>query len=119
MGTLKLAFGLAIIGCTIVACMKLIPPYFANYELDDAIKTEATRSTYSNRTEEDIRESIIRQARAYDIALTPQQVHVTRVGGYGVGSLSIEADYSIPVDFPGGFSTTLQFHPASKNNGVY
>lgn len=118
MGTLKLAFGFAIFAAVILLGIKLVPPFFSNYELEDAIKTEATQSTYSTRTEDDIRESIIKQARSYDIALTPKQVHVQRIGGFGQGTLAIDAEYSVPVDLP-GYSTTIDFHPSSKNKGVY
>ena len=38
--------------------------------------------------------------------------------GFGTGSLTIEADYSVPVTLP-GYSTTLDFHPSSKNKGVF
>src|ERR1700721_3235527 len=118
MGTLKLVLGFGFMAALILAGVKVIPPFFANYELEDAIKTEATQSTYSTRTEDDIRESIIKQARSYDIALTPKQVHVTRVGSFGQGTLSIDAEYSVPVDLP-GYSPTLQFHPSSQNKVVY
>ena len=49
MATLKLIFGLAIFGLVILVGLKVIPPYFSNYELEDAIKTEAMQSTYSTR----------------------------------------------------------------------
>ena len=118
MATLKLIFGVAIFGLVALAGIKIVPPFFSNYELEDAIKTEALQSTYSARTEDDVREAIIKQARNYDIALTPKQVHVSRVGGFGTGTLAIEADYSVPIDLP-GYSTSLEFHPSSKNKGVY
>jgi hypothetical protein len=118
MATLKLIFGVAVFLALALVGIKVIPPFFSNYELEDAIKTEAIQSTYSTRSEDDIREAVIKQARNYDIALTPKQVHVSRVGGFGNGSLTIEADYSVPVDLP-GYSTTLEFHPSSKNKGVY
>jgi hypothetical protein len=118
MATLKLIFGMAIFGLVGLMGIKIVPPFFSNYELEDAIKTEALQSTYSARTEDDVRETIIKQARNYDIALTPKQVHVSRVGGFGNGSLTIEADYSVPVDLP-GYSTSLEFHPSSKNKGIY
>lgn len=118
MPTLKLVLGVAIFGVLVLVGIKLIPPFFANYELEDAIKTEAVQSTYSTRSEEDIREAVIKQARNYDIPLTPKQVHVSRVGAFGSGSLIIEADYSVPIDLP-GYSTTLEFHPSTKNKGVY
>ena len=118
MPTLKLVLGVAIFGVLVLVGIKLIPPFFANYELEDAIKTEAVQSTYSTRSEEDIREAVIKQARNYEIPLTPKQVHVSRVGAFGSGSLIIEADYSVPIDLP-GYSTTLEFHPSTKNKGVY
>ncbi|MFY9844852.1 MAG: hypothetical protein WA718_23240 [Terriglobales bacterium] len=118
MGTLKLIFGFALIAAVVLVCVKLIPPFFSNYEFEDAIKTEATQSTYTNRSEEDIRTSVIKAARGYDIPLTPKQVHVTRVGGFGVGTLAIDAEYSVPIDLP-GYSTTLEFHPSTQNKGVY
>jgi len=118
MGTLKLVLGFGVIAFVALLCFKLIPPFFANYELEDAIKTEATQSTYSTRSEDDIRQAIIKEARNYDIALTPKQVHVARIGGFGTGTLAIDAEYSVPVDLP-GYSTTLEFHPSTQNKGVY
>lgn len=106
------------LGALVLFGWKLVPPYFANYELEDSIKTESVQSTYSTRSEDDIREAVIKHARNYDIELTPKQVKVQRVGGYGTGSLDIEADYSVPIDLP-GYSTTLEFHASSKNKGVY
>jgi hypothetical protein len=118
MATLKLVFGVAVLVAMVLVGIKVIPPYFSNYELEDAIKTEALQSTYSSRTEDDVRDAVIKHARNYDIALTAKQVHVSRVGGFGTGTLTIDAEYSVPIDLP-GYSTTLEFHPSSKNKGVY
>jgi len=118
MATLKLIFVCGVLGVMVLVGYKIIPPYFTNYELEDAIKNESVQATYSTRTEDDIREAVIKHARNYDITLTPKQVKVTRVGGFGNGILNIEAEYSVPVDLP-GYSTTLEFHPSSKNKGVY
>jgi|SRR5208337_4140473 len=118
MATLKLIFGVAIFGLVILVCIKVIPPYFSNYELEDAIKTEALNSTYTARSEEEIRDSVIKQAHRYDIELTAKQVHVTRVGNYGSGTTAIECDYSVPIDLP-GYSTAIEFHPSTKNKGMY
>jgi hypothetical protein len=118
MATLKLFSGFAIIFAVALLGLKVIPPYFSNYELEDAIKTEAVQATYSTRSEEDVRAAVIKHARNYDIDLTPKQVTVSRVGGYGTGTLAIEADYTVPINFP-GYSTSLEFHVSSKNKGVY
>jgi hypothetical protein len=118
MATLKLILGVAIFGVLALVGIKVIPPFFSNYELEDEIKTEALQATYSTRSEDDIREAVIKHARNYDIALTPKQVHISRLGGFGTGTLAIDAEYSVPLDLP-GYSTTLEFHPSSKNKGVY
>lgn len=118
MATLKLILVVGLMAAVVLAGIKVIPPFFANYQFQDSIKNEAVQSTYTTRTEEDIREAIIKQARNYDIELTPKQVHVSRTGGFGQGTLSIEAEYSVPVDLP-GYSTTLNFHPTSENKGVF
>jgi len=118
MSTLRLVFGFGVFALVVLVCVKLIPPFFSNYELEDAIKNDALHATYSTGTEEDIRNAVIKHARDYDIELTPKQVRVVRSGGFGTGTLIIEADYSVPVDFP-GYSTTLEFHPSSNNRGVF
>jgi hypothetical protein len=118
MATLKLLLVFALLAAVGLVAIKVIPPFFSNYEFEDSIKNEALQSTYSTRSEDDIRESIIKQARDYDIMLTPKQVKVSRSGGYGTGSLVIEADYSVPIDLP-GYSTTLNFHPSTANRGVF
>lgn len=118
MASLKLIFGVAVIAAVTFVGIKIVPVYFSNYEFEDFIKEEALHSTYSTRSEEDVRESVIKHARDFDISLTAKQVHVSRTGGYGNGSLTIEAEYSVPVDLP-GYSMTLDFHPSSKNKGVF
>jgi transglutaminase/protease-like cytokinesis protein 3 len=119
MATLKLVFGLAAFGLVILVGIKVIPPYFSNYQFQDAVKTEALQSTYTSRSEEDIRTAIVKQAHSYDIELTDKQVHVTRLGsGIGTGTIAIDCEYSVPLELP-GYSTDLEFHVSSKNRGIY
>ena len=118
MGSIKAIGGVAVMVVVVTICLKLIPPYFSNYEFEDFIKNEAIQSTYGTRSEEEIRESVVKHAREYDIQLTGRQVHVSRTGNSGTGTLTIEAEYSIPVSMP-GYSTTLEFHPSSSNKGLY
>jgi len=115
---MKLVLGFAAFALVALLGIKLIPPFYENYELEDAIKNEALQSTYTTRTEEDIRNSIVKHAREYDITLTPKQVHVARVGGFGTGTLAIDAEYSVPIDLP-GYSTAIDFHPSTANKGIY
>jgi YbbR domain-containing protein len=118
MATLKLIFSVGVIVAVVFLGFKVVPVFFSNYQFQDFIKQEALQSTYSTRSEDDIRAAVIKHANDYDITLTPAQVHVSRTGINGNGNLTIEADYSVPIDLP-GYSTTVDFHPSSKNKGVF
>jgi hypothetical protein len=118
MATLKLILGVGVIVVVAFLGIKILPVYFSNYEFEDFIKEEALHSTYSMRSEDDIREAVIKHARDFDIDLTAKQVHVSRTGSSGNGSLTIEAEYSVPIDLP-AYSMTVDFHPSSKNKGVF
>jgi hypothetical protein len=118
MGTLKMVFGVGVFVLIVFLGIKFAPAYVENFQFEDALKNDALQSTYSTKSEDEIRDLVIKHARDYDIELTPKQVHVARNGGFGNGTLLIEVNYSVPVDLP-GYSTTLEFHPSSKNQGVY
>jgi hypothetical protein len=118
MATLKLIFGLGLILVVALVGVKVLPVYFSNYQFEDFIKEEALHSTYTTRTEDDIRDGVIKHARDFDINLTPKQVHVSRTGTSGTGTMTIEADYSATIELP-GYSTTIDFHPSTKNKGVF
>jgi hypothetical protein len=98
--------------------VKVIPPYYSNYEFEDAIKNEALQSTYTSRSVDDIRATVIKHAHEYDITLTPAQVHVVRNGSVGTGILEIDAQYTVPLEFP-GYSTSMDFHPSTSNKAIF
>lgn len=118
MATLKVFFGIGVIVAVAFLGLKTVPVFFSNYQFEDFIKEEALHSTYSTRSEDDIRAAVIKHAHDFDISLTPAQVRVSRTGVNGNGSLTIEVEYSAPIEVP-GYSTTVDFHPSSKNKGVF
>ncbi|MGH9640911.1 MAG: hypothetical protein ACRD3Q_00655 [Terriglobales bacterium] len=118
METFKLVLTFGVLIALAVVGIKVIPPCYANYEFEDAIKNDALQATYTSRSVDDIRTTVIKHAQEYDIALTPQQVHVTRNGGIGTGVLEIDAQYTVPLEFP-GYTTSIDFHPSTSNKGVF
>ena len=118
MATLKLVLGLGMIVAVVLLGFKFVPVFLSNYEFEDFMKEEALHSTYGAGSADDIRDRVVKHARDYDIDLDAKQVHVTRTGANGTGSVTIEAEYSVPVDLP-GYTMTLDFHPSSKNRGVF
>ena len=118
MGTMKLVVGFGVIIAVIYGLWMIIPPYFANYQFEDGIKNEALHDTYTTKSEDDIRNSIFKQAKDLDIPINREQIKVQRQGTMGQGSILIDVDYSVRVDLP-GYPLDLHFHPTTSNKGLY
>ena len=109
MKTLKALIGVALVVGGAYYGYLLLPVYFANYQLQDYIESEARINTYTNKTEQDIKDGLMKQARNMDIPLQPESIIVLR----GTGELQISCSYSVHVDLP-GYPLDLKFAPASK-----
>ena len=118
MGSMKLIFGIGVIAVAVYLCAELVPPYFANYQFEDAIKNEATISTYSTKPEDAIRDTVFKKAQDLEIPVTRDQIKVQRSGVVGTGSLTIETNYVVHVDLP-GYPLDLHFNPSSRNHGAF
>ena len=118
MGSIKLICGILVIVTGVYLGSQLIPVYYANYEFQDAIKTEATLQTYTSKPENDIRDTIFKKAQDLDIPLTRDQVKVQRVGTQGTGSLTIDAPYTVHLDIP-GYPLDLHFDPSTHNKSPF
>jgi len=118
MGTIKLIIGFVVIAAVVYGCSVLVPPFFSNYEFEDAIETEARMSTYSTKPEDAIRESVFKKAQDLEIPIAKEQIKVQRFGYQGTGSILIETQYTVHVDLP-GYPLDLNFHPTTKNRGAF
>ncbi len=63
----------------------LAPPFFSNYQFEDAIKTESQMSTYTTKTEDVIRDEVFKKAQELDVPITKEQIKVVRNGVVGTG----------------------------------
>lgn len=118
MGTIKLILVLGLLGGLAYVGAEIIPPYFANYEFQDTLDTEARLGTYSTKGDEVIRDAVFKRAQELELPLTRDQIKVQRTGGPGTGSVLIETSYSVRVDLP-YYPMDLEFHPQSKNRGAF
>jgi hypothetical protein len=109
MKLLKSLFGVGILVLLVYGGYKMLPTYMAAWEFEDAIKEEAKLSAYSNRSEADIHDALMRKAHELEIPLDEKQLVVRR----DTGELVISADYSMHVDFA-VYPFDLSFHPSSK-----
>ena len=88
----------------------LVPPYFHNYQFEDAVVTEAKFASYNQKTEEQIRDNIMAKARESGVEITREQIKVQK----SPTEASIQVDYVVHVDIP-FHPVDLEFHPSSKN----
>jgi hypothetical protein len=118
MGTLKLVLGIFVIAASVFLGAELIPVYYANYEFEDIIKTEATLQTYTTKPEAEIQDGLFKKAQDLQIPLGKEQIKVSRHGLTGTGSLSIRAPYVVHVDLP-GYPLDLHFDPSTENHSPF
>ena len=112
MKTLKVLFAFGLVAVLIYTGWQVVPPFFYNYQFQDALDNEARIDSYTNtRSEDDIKTSIIKKAEDLEIPLTSNQVQVQRLPN---NVIYIEANYSVHVNLP-GYPLDLQFKATSKN----
>lgn len=108
MRSLRSLFGVALLVALGVACFKLLPVYMSAYEFEDDVKEEAKLSVYSQRSEDDIHDAIMKKAYALQIPLQPDHVVVRRSGL----DLTITTEYAVTIDLS-VYPLVLKFHPES------
>ncbi len=118
MASFKMFLGIFVIVVGVYASAKLIPPYFENYQFQDAVKDEATHDTYAPKSEDDIRSAIFKKAQEYDIPVRQEGIQVKREGSQFNGSIIIHVPYVVHIDFP-GYPLDLNFDASTENKSVF
>ena len=118
MASFKMFFGIFVIAASVYLGAKIIPPYFENYQFQDAIKNEATLDTYTPKTEDDIRKAIYRKAQELEIPIGEDGIKVQRQGSQFNGMVIIRANYVVHIDLP-GYPMNLNFDASTENKSVF
>lgn len=94
----KLGFFITIIilGAIAFCAFKMVPSLFANYQLQDAITTEArfATSTYPKKTLDDIQNDVYKKIQELGVPAKKEDVKVTTDGSL----VTIALDYSVTWD---------------------
>ena len=94
MGKLKGLIFLGIVAAGFYVGWNVIPPYFNNYKLQDDLDDIARRQSYTQTSEDGVKQVVIIKAQADDIMLKEDQISDAR-GADGVG---ISVHYRIHLD---------------------
>jgi len=110
-GKLKTIILLLVLVAFVYVGFKIVPAYVDNFELEDAMKTEARFASVNRKTPEDVRNSIYKKIRDLGIPAGPEDIRVDPVGGSGI---RITVTYTVVVDLP-GYTLRLNFQPTADN----
>lgn len=94
MGKVKAIVGFVLIFGGIYVGWNLLPPYFHNYQFQDDLDEIARRNTYTQRTDDDVRAIVIKQASDDSITVKEDQIAISRTGD----GLGISVHYKVHVD---------------------
>jgi len=115
MGTLKALGGFLAIILVIVACFEVAPPLMANYSFQDDLRNVALMDCANfQKTDDDIRNDVLRKAKDQNLPIDAKQVIVQRISTPGMSSVYVAADYTVTVSLP-GYSFDMHFNPTSGN----
>ena len=92
---------------------EIVPPYFANYQLQDSIETEARFANANNKTQQDVQSDVMWKIKDLGIPAQAKDVQVTMVQGI----VTISVNYSVPVNLR-VYQFTLQFHSHADNSTI-
>lgn len=117
MRTVTIILGLAVFAFVSIAGWQIGACEVANIRLRDDMQDLATQSGVrigltAAKSDDDFRNAVLGKAQQYGIELAPDQVTVQRTGSDITGTISIRADYTVPIHLR-GFSFTLHFTPVS------
>lgn len=91
----------------------VIPPYFTNSQFQESLEDIARKTTYTPRTDEEIKTMVLHQAQSFELPIKEDQVIITR----GADGLAISVSYRIHVDLP-VHPVDLDFTANSKNRRI-
>jgi hypothetical protein len=115
MGTIKALMGFLVILFVVVGCFEVAPPMMANYSFSDDLRNVALMDGGNfAKTDEDVRNDVMRKVKEENLPITPKQVTVQRINTPGLSAIYVAADYSVTVNLP-FYAFDMHFTPNSGN----
>ena len=112
-GKLKAIVVTAILLLGVIAGVKVIPPYVAEYQLNDKIQEIARFGIVEHSTEDQIKDKVMKTIEDLEIPATKDSIKVAA----GTQRVTISVDYTVPVDIF-FYHVDLHFTPSSENKSL-
>jgi hypothetical protein len=95
------------------SAFKLLPPYIAEYQLADKMQEQARFAVVNRYTEDQIRETIFKEAQDLDVPIKKEEIKVLA----SASVVRISLDYRVPIDLL-VYKMELHFTPSSENKSL-
>ncbi len=112
---LKAIFWTAVLVAVCYSGFKVVPAYFANYQLQDKLQTEARFAVVNHRSDEDLRNVVFKEIQDQDIPARREDIKILENTQRAV---RISVDYTVPVDLK-VYHFDLHFTPSAENRALY
>ena len=112
-GRIKAIAFTAILVFGVFAAFKLLPPYINEYQLADKMQEQARFGVVNRYTEEQIRETIFKEAQDLDVPIKKEEIKVLA----SPSVVRISLDYRVPIDLL-VYKMELHFTPSSENKSL-
>jgi cell division protein FtsL len=99
-----------ILGAAIFCAVKIVPPYFDNYQLQDSMREMAAYASATRKQDDDIRAEVEKKVKQLGIPADSKDIQVSDVSG----NVQISVDYTVPIDLA-IYQLQLHFHPQANN----
>lgn len=113
-GKLKAFLVLAVILLAIISAVKIVPPYFADYQLSDKMQEQARFAVVNHYGEDQIRDNIFKVVQDLEIPVKREAIKVTSNNSL----VTISVEYTVPVDIL-FYHLDLHFAPSSANKALF
>jgi len=91
---IRLYIALLVVAAVIYVAWSMIPPYWNNYQFQDTLDDVARRNSYTQVTDDGIKEIVINKAQSNNISLKAEDITISHT----VDGLGISVHYKIHVD---------------------
>ena len=108
-GRLRAIIYTVILVSAVFLAIKLVPPYVAEYQLQDKMNEQAKFAVVNRYSEDQIRDILFKVIQDLDIPATRDDIKMASTN-HGI---SISVSYSVPVDFL-VYKADLTFSPRSE-----
>ena len=112
-GKLKAIIVTVILASLAFTAYKLLPPYIAEYQLNDKMQETARFASVTRAKDYQIVDTIFRTIEDLDIPATKDDVKVVAVNG----KVTISVDYTVPIDL-WVYKFEIHFSPTTSNKDI-